>query len=334
MNQKKHTLHVEGMHCKSCIFLVQDTVSEINGIQWAKVNLKHQTVEIISTDETVTQEDLLAMMNPLLEPHWYSIHTTPPQKTTNWWEYILAGIIALALIYGFVQLQQLGLLQMLHAENRTYGTSFLIGMIASVSSCLAVVGWVVLALWTVFSENTSFRPHSLFHVWRLIWFFILWGMLWLIWAAFQLSQNVSTVLNMIIALVLFILWLNLLWVVRGWVAFWWGIFKRFNAKGNTFLWPLVIGIGTFFLPCGFTQSMQVYTLSTGSFLVWGLTMLSFALGTLPMLLLLSVTWKSIQKSQSSNLFFKTIGIILIVLALYNFLSSLVALGVIPPFFSL
>ncbi|MBP6911491.1 sulfite exporter TauE/SafE family protein [Patescibacteria group bacterium] len=50
-----------------------------------------------------------------------------------------------------------------------------------------------------------------------------------------------------------------------------------------------MGIGTFFLPCGFTQSMQVYTLSTGSFLAGGLTMLSFALGTLPMLLLLSVT---------------------------------------------
>ena len=48
--------------------------------------------------------------------------------------------MAAALIYGFVELQKLGLLQMLNAENRTYGTSFIIGLIASVSSCLAVVG--------------------------------------------------------------------------------------------------------------------------------------------------------------------------------------------------
>lgn len=334
MDQQAHTLHVKGMHCKACIFLIQDTVSEIEGVNHVKVSLRRQTVEVIHSNEEITPEQLSNIMNPLLHPHGYTIHTEPQEKTINRWEYILAFVMAAALMYGFVELQKLGLLQMLNAENRTYGTSFIIGLIASVSSCLAVVGWVVLALWTVYSQNSSFRPHSLFHIGRLVGFFILWGILWMIGAAFQLSQNVSIVLNMVIAVVLFILWLNLLWVVRGGVAFWWGIFKRFSWKGNSFLWPLLIGIGTFFLPCGFTQSMQVYTLSTGSFLAWGLTMLSFALGTLPMLLLLSVTWKSIQKSSSSNLFFKTIGIILIVLALYNFSSSLVALGIIQPFFSL
>lgn len=80
--------------------------------------------------------------------------------------------------------------------------------------------------------------------------------------------------------------------------------------------------------------MQIYTLGTGSFVAGGLTMLFFALGTLPVLLLLSITGKTIQKSSSSNLFFKTIGIILIILALYNFASSMVALGLIQPFFYL
>ncbi|MBP6911492.1 sulfite exporter TauE/SafE family protein [Patescibacteria group bacterium] len=69
------------------------------------------------------------------------------------------------------------MLQMLNAENRTYGTSFLIGLIASVSSCLAVVGGVVLALGTLYSQSSSFRPHSLFHIGRLVGFFVLGGAL-------------------------------------------------------------------------------------------------------------------------------------------------------------
>lgn len=333
MESQIHKLHVKGMHCKACVFLIEDAVGEVDWVNNVKVSLKHQTVELVSEND-LTPEQIAELLNPLLVSQWYSIHNEIPQRKVNWGEYILAFIISWVLIYGFIQIQQLWFLQMLNAENRTYGTSFVIWLIASVSSCLAVVWWVVLALWTIYSENKSFRPHMLFHIWRLIWFFILWWLLWLIGSAFQLSQTVSTVLNMIIAVVLFILWLNLLWVVRWGVTLGWGLFKRFQTGTSMVLWPILVWVWTFFLPCGFTQSMQIYSLSTGTFLSGWLTMLSFALGTLPILLLLSITWKSIQKSESANLFFKTIGIILIVLAFYNFLNSLVVLGVISPLFIL
>lgn len=140
MDQQAHTLHVKGMHCKACIFLIQDTVTEIDGVNHVKVSLRRQTVEIIHSNENMTPEELSGILNPLLHPHGYSIHTEPQTISKNRGEYVLAVIMAAALIYGFVELQKLGLLQMLNAENRTYGTSFIIGLIASVSSCLAVVG--------------------------------------------------------------------------------------------------------------------------------------------------------------------------------------------------
>ena len=334
MNQSLHTLHVKGMHCKACVFLIEDKVSELQGVGQVKVSLKRQTIEVICDDEEeLTPEKLGEMINPLLETHGYSVHTEPVtlERSANWGEYFLAMILAAVLILGFIQLQKIGFLGMLNAENRTYGTSFIIWLIASVSSCLAVVGGVVLALGAIYSRSSSFRPHTLFHIGRLAWFFVLGWVLGVVWSAFQISPVVSTVLNMIIAVVLFILWLNLLGVARWSVAMGGWIFQRFASQKNTFLGPLLLGIGTFFLPCGFTQSMQVYTLWTWSFLAGGLTMLAFALGTLPVLLILSISGKTIQKSSSSNIFFKTIGVILIVLALYNFLSSLVALWVIKPF---
>ncbi|KKP83410.1 MAG: hypothetical protein UR85_C0004G0004 [Candidatus Nomurabacteria bacterium GW2011_GWF2_35_66] len=102
------------------------------------------------------------------------------------------------------------------------------------------------------------------------------------------------------------------------------------AKLNHTLTPLLVGIATFFLPCGFTQSMQVYTLSTGSFMNGALTMLAFALGTLPVLALVSFSSFSIKNNKNSGIFFKTAGIIVILFAIMNILNSLVIIGLIPP----
>ena len=105
------------------------------------------------------------------------------------------------------------------------------------------------------------------------------------------------------------------------------------SRLNHTLTPLLVGIATFFLPCGFTQSMQLYTLTTGSFLEGGFTMLAFALGTLPVLALISFSSFSIKNSSKSGIFFKSAGLIVIMFALLNLINSLVVIGVIPPVFN-
>ncbi|USN53018.1 MAG: sulfite exporter TauE/SafE family protein [Candidatus Nomurabacteria bacterium] len=88
------------------------------------------------------------------------------------------------------------------------------------------------------------------------------------------------------------------------------------------------------LPCGFTQSMQFYTLTTGSFFKGGLTMFAFALGTLPVLALLSFSSLGIHNKGQSSIFFKTVGLVVIFFAIFNLLSALVGAGIIDPFFTL
>lgn len=83
MDQQAHKLHVKGMHCKACIFLIQDTVTEIEGVNHVKVSLRSQTVEVFHSNEEMTPEQLSAIMNPLLHPHGYSIHTEPQEKAIN-----------------------------------------------------------------------------------------------------------------------------------------------------------------------------------------------------------------------------------------------------------
>ncbi|HEY4512732.1 MAG TPA: sulfite exporter TauE/SafE family protein, partial [Candidatus Paceibacterota bacterium] len=75
------------------------------------------------------------------------------------------------------------------------------------------------------------------------------------------------------------------------------------------------------------------TLSTGNFLEGGLTMLVFALGTLPVLALVSFSSFSIHNRKEASIFFKSAGLIVVMFALFNLINSLVVIGLIPPVFN-
>ena len=62
-------------------------------------------------------------------------------------------------------------------------------------------------------------------------------------------------------------------------------------------------------------------------------MLAFALGTLPVLAILSFSSFSVVGSPKAGVFFKTAGLIVILFALFNIINSLVVIGLIPPVFS-
>jgi uncharacterized protein len=147
------------------------------------------------------------------------------------------------------------------------------------------------------------------------------------------------ILSLFVAIVLLILGINLLDVFPS--------FKKLqltmpsfigkkvhNLKSiNHILTPALIGVATFFLPCGFTQSMQIYALSTGSFWTGSMVMTFFALGTFPVLALLSFGFAGIHKKAQSGIFFKSAGIVVIFFGVINLINSLVVAGIISPIFN-
>ena len=188
----------------------------------------------------------------------------------------------------FVLLQKFGIVNLVSAGDVTYGTAFIVGIVASLSTCMAVVGGLVLSMSATFArEGDKVRPQILFHIGRIVSFFILGGVIGAVGSAFQLGATGTFVLGMIIGLVMLVLGINLLDVAHWTKRFQPSMPKFVSRRAlritemNHTLTPALVGIATFFLPCGFTQSMQIYTLSTGSFLGGGLTMLTFALGTFP-----------------------------------------------------
>jgi len=328
------------MHCKACTLLTESELMDIPNVSYAKSNLNTNTIELAGDFGDNTEEQIALELTEVLKKHGYTISIEKKIKKVNWSDFKIAVPVAIGFAVLFVFLQKLGIINLVGGGNVTYGTAFIIGIIASLSTCMAVVGGLLLSMSATFAkEGDKIKPQFMFHAGRIVSFFILGGIIGVAGSAFTLNTTASFILGIIIAVVMFILGINLLDVFhfakRLQISMPKFISKRAHGISNlnhTFT-PLLVGVATFFLPCGFTQSMQLYTLTTGSFLKGGLMMFSFALGTLPILALISFSSFSIHNNSKAGIFFKTAGLIVILFALFNFINSLVVIGLLPPVFN-
>lgn len=328
------------MHCSACPILIESELNDLPEISQAKASLKYHHVEVMGDFGNKTLEDVARNLSEILKDRGYTFSVEKREHSVNWQDFTLAIPIAAGFIALFIVLQKLGIVNLVTTSNVTYGTAFVIGMIASVSTCMAVVGGLVLSISANFAkEGAKIKPQVLFHVGRLVSFFVLGGVIGALGSAFHLGATGTFLLSLVVAMILLILGINLL-DVFPWTKKLQPALPRFmgdHVHGmknmNHTLTPFLLGIATFFLPCGFTQSMQIYALSTGSFWTGAMTMSAFALGTLPVLALLSFSSLSVHTKAQSGVFFKTAGLVVIFFGAFNLLSSLVAAGLIPPLFS-
>lgn len=334
------TLHIQGMHCKACTVLTESEAQDLPYVTRAKADLKHHTITIEGTLEPRLPAQIAEDLTRKLHEHGYTVLVERRRERIAWGDFIYAVPIALAFAMLFVLLQRLGLINLVSTGSVSYGTAFAIGVVASLSTCMAVVGGLVLSMSATFAkEGDRVRPQALFHVGRLLSFVVLGGVIGAIGSAFALNASATFVLTLGIGLVMLLLGINLLDIL-DWSKRLQPAMPAFIARHtyglseiNHTLTPLLVGMATFFLPCGFTQAMQLYTLGTGSFAAGALTMGAFALGTLPVLGALSFSSFSIQKSSWAGVFFKTAGLVVILFALYNLHNALVIIGLIQPLLS-
>ncbi len=328
------------MHCNACVLMTESELRDLPNITYVRSSLKNHSVEVEGDFGDKTPEQIAQELTLPLKSHGYTVSVEKQIHTKKWSDFKVAVPIALGFAVLFVVLQKIGLVNLVSAGNVTYGTAFVIGIIASLSTCMAVVGGLLLSMSATFAKDgDKMKPQFMFHGGRVVSFFIFGGIIGAIGSAFTLNTSATFILGLIIAIIMLILGVNLL-DVFPWAKKLQPSMPKFIAKHahgvskfNHTLTPLLVGVATFFLPCGFTQSMQLYTLSTGSFLTGGLTMLAFALGTLPVLALISFSSFSIQKSSKAGIFFKSAGLIVILFALFNLINSLAVIGLIPPIFN-
>lgn len=279
----KKKIPVYGMHCKACELLIEN---KLNDMSWVKIESISQGNNCIEVD--VKSEKNIEEIKSVIKELGYSLEENKIKKN-DLFDYIIILLTFIIFWVLYLLFKDIKFFEdVLKSNNLSFFVILLIWLVASLSSCLAVTGWIVVwfAKYIDTSKNTysDLKTQASFHIWRIVWFAILGWILWSIWWLLWSFGFLNKFLLLLAWIFMLYMWLNMLWFAKFKLS----MPKSFGGKilsiKNPAFAPVVWAL-TFFLPCWFTQSIQVYAASSWSFLTWAMIMWTFALWTMPVLFL-------------------------------------------------
>jgi len=332
-------LTIDGMHCQSCEVLIEREWKAMPGIEGVTVSSKNGHAQI----RYAGSEPDLSVLDASIRPHGYRIirakqaprhepHPTEDLPVISKRPSVgaLLGLAVLVFLIGTL-LSKLGLLKSTVAigGSMTIGAAFLLGLFAASSSCLAVSGGLLLS---TIGKVRRMQPVFLFVFGRILSYTILGGVIGLVGSSLLISPTIMGMLTVAAAFYMLVMGLNMLHLAPRWLtsclprmpkAISHRVFDR-QGKSSVFA-PVTLGAATFFLPCGFTQALQLYALTTGSAFTSALLLGAFALGTSPSLLALGFASSSL-KGKAGTFFLQLSGVAVVLLGLWNIQNGLTILG--------
>lgn len=289
----ERSFRITGMHCPACEALVAEEVGNDPHVVTARARRNDDRLWV-ELNSDVPDDQLKDRWNQRLDPLGYRLWLETEDPAQEVRRETLGGLAAGGVVLAVLAwLQTSGLVETLAPTSLELPGAFLLGLLASVSSCFALVGGLLISYTAAVgrSDPRAVGPGlALFHGTRLTVFFVGGGLLGLVGQAVGDGADLQRVLLTVAAVVMASLGLSLLGVKVPGLG---GMPQSLGRARSAARWGslgggALLGTLTFFLPCGFTQSVQFQALASGDFLSGGLLTLVFALGTLPVLT--SVGW--------------------------------------------
>ncbi len=351
---KEHVYYVRSMHCASCEVLIEKRFLKEKGIEAVEASVSKNEVRI----EYIEKRPTLERLNKIFHKEKYIFSDKPFRALVSsplfqfnqqrqlivdkrrFYDLLTIIGVSLLIIVGFIALSQSGFAALLSVNSQSALPAFLIfGLLAGFSTCSALIGGIILSMskqWSeLYGKSSSwkrFQPHLLFNSGRLISYGLLGVLLGVLGGTLQISPTLTSTLTIAVAVIMFFLGLQMLGL-KAFQRYQFTmpkIITRYVADEQNFRgrWmPFLMGVLTFFLPCGFTITAQGLALTSGNPLQAGLIMSFFVLGTLPALLLIGITSvKFIERPHFSNKFLKIAGVLVLFFAFYNINAQLNVLG--------
>lgn len=284
----ERTVRIAGMTCAACEVTVADA-AKTAGANHAKARAK-TGVLVMRGNSLPTDRELTAALAGT--PYSIGGRAWLTKDRSIWRQVTLAAII-IGLAAALIATTGIGDgLQSITQRAATGSILFvvLLGVAASISTCMALVGGLVISISASAPPGQRMLPHVAFNAGRVLGFTALGGVVGALGQAFSPSGTVLGLVMVAVAVVMGLLGVRLTGLSPR-IAAWqfslpssWGGWARRSGqspRASGLVRPALLGAATFFLPCGFTQAVQVMALTSGSAAEGALLMGAFALGTAP-----------------------------------------------------
>lgn len=325
MKISKKTVHIKGMHCPSCEILIQDKFKEMPNVTTVNPNFNKQEAEVYFTGH-LDQE----VINKKIQPFGYEImeRRNDIEDQESLGKKILeAVLISAGLVLIYLIAKEINIVPAINiTANLNLLTVLFLGLVASISTCMATSGALFLS--TIGRKTNNLKQAIYFSSGRIISYGFFGFIAGLIGSVIIINFKFGSVLTLLAAVFMILLGLDMLKIVSFASIIPFGvslnIFRKLENRliKDPHKSAFFLGVITYFLPCGFTQAMQVYALGLASPWQSALTMAAFALGTAPAILLIG-NLRSLLKSTIYQYFMKVMAVGVLILGLYyaaNFFS--------------
>lgn len=335
-------LQVRGMTCRACEVRVGKALRAVPGVGRVKVSAGQGRARV-STTARVPR----AMLEAAVTQAGYEVGDHDRawlSRDRRVWRDVgiaVAGVLVVVVVARALGLDDLTGRLGDPAATGSLALVALLGVTAGVSTCMALVGGLVLAVSARHAERhpeasraRRMRPHLAFNAGRVLGFVVGGAALGVIGSAVRLSGGTLALLTVVVSLAMVAVGLQLTKVsprlahlspaLPAGLATRLGLDRR-GAAGYSDVRSGLLGAATFLLPCGFTQVVQLYALSTGDALQAGLVMGVFALGTVPGLLGIGGLTSAVRGAAAPR-FFRFAGVAVLAFAVVNVSGALTVLA--------
>ncbi len=339
------TWSVDGMRCASCERNIAQSLRDLPGVEEVDVSLRQRRAGLRLADNA--PEPSLDQLNRLFESHGYrfdadrqppsqgatsAVCSYSPRPTSHSLSRRLLRALILVAAFGLAASILWGPLQHVvpNASSAATATAMLgLGIVASLSSCLATTGGFLLAYTSKNGKTNALAIHA----GRLSAFVIGGALLGGIGGALpKFTPSAAGIVSIVFGGILLWAGLHMLDLAPALSTI--GIrpperltalADRSSTSNGGVIADTLAGAATFVLPCGFTQTAQMLAVASGSAMTGALLLASFAIGTLPALAGVTAFGRSASGATARNLKFAA-GAILVVFSVIHIDGGLTLVG--------
>ncbi len=311
---------IDGMHCTHCEDTIRGSLLKISNIK--NVEFDSFIACITYTGNLDKEEIKKSIINCgyITKNEYISNDLKSLKDNIKLKEFLLIFLIIILFIFLTYKIFGFNVFNVIPNidSNITYGMLFITGLLTSIH-CISMCGAINLLAIINNNSKINLKRPIFYNLGRLISYTFIGGIVGFIGSVFKVNNYISGTLIVIASIVMFLMSLNMLGILKLKQL---KIFKyKFNSK-NSFL----IGIFNGLMPCGPLQAMQVYALSTGSFIKGALSMFLFGLGTIPLMLFTGI-FINLVKAKKKIIINKVASILILILSLMMLNRGLLSLNI-------
>ena len=318
MSTTKKKILVAGMRCSACESRLEQVLRNLPGILKVKASYAESTICIEYQSDQCT---LAAITQTIAASGEYTagqdFGLVGRLKNATGILVIFLAILLLGEYTGGIAMDA-----RMQTEG-TYSVLFLAGLLTSLH-CAGMCGGILFSQ-TVAAEGSGAVPPALaYNGGRVLGYMAQGGLIGAIGSVLSVSSGFMSGITIFAGLFMILRGLNMVGfkLFRKYLHIPWPKLS-IPAKANA---PFLTGLFNSLMPCGPLQTMQLYTLGTGSAWQGALAMLAFSLGTLPLMLFLGTMTSLFNKSLTKRIL-QLSGVLIIMLGLIMTTRGLAIAGV-------